>query len=124
MEKENLWLVNPKTQLSHLKLSLNSRVFVFNDTNETLTLDEVYKITQNTEVIKSRFGTWTPSNGMNFEKTPIEERRGNFHGVELKCGSEPDPPFIMTHDNGDGTIELSGVLGIIWDEVEKKLNFT
>lgn len=108
----------------HLKLRLDTRLFLYTSMKETIQLKEMYAI--NRKKIVQTVGTWKETTGLTVSTESIWERRTNLEGMLIKVATVSYPGFHELHYDKAGE-SITGGNGLFLEPfniLTKKLNFT
>ncbi len=81
---------NPASFLSEVALQVNSLFYTFTGkTNEnSIDIQEVYKVGQDQPIITGHVGSWNLKDGLQLSDTVMWERRKDLGGLKLSTASE------------------------------------
>ncbi len=65
------------------QLKLNSNVFACNETQESVTVHEVYKVDETMPILTTPVGVWSSMLGLVMTSTHVWERRSDLQGITL-----------------------------------------
>jgi hypothetical protein len=128
MNSDIIWFFlskDPQTLLAPLKLQINSQIYAFQeDSSEIINFQEVYRVSDSWPILVKPIGLWGLYQGLVMSQVNIWERRKNLEGTKFLCSTESDPPFLYSFPTSTDEVTISGIVGEIWSELEKKMNFS
>ncbi|XP_042869522.1 glutamate receptor ionotropic, kainate 5-like [Penaeus japonicus] len=121
-------------RLSTVDLPLDNQVLVASlspvSSGAKVALWDVYQPAPHLAKRASLVGRWTPSRSSAIV-TEVSgsfrepwSRRTNLTGLAVKCYTMASPPTTYLWDNADGSVNITGIYGELWDALKETLNFT
>lgn len=122
-----------KAELGQLPLDVATKLFVFIDTHDTVIISEIYHIRDTLGNIIRRnvenfLGTYSKEDEAlkisYWTDTPLEVRRSNLMGLEVRSMIEHEPPFSYVKTLPSGKLHIWGIHMDIMDVMGRFMNFT
>ena len=85
---ENVWLIQgPVNGMSTrgLKLRINTRVFSFEQKFHSITIQEIYRVSDHYPLTIRPVGIWNKKLGLTMTKSSFWQRRSNLQGLAFTC---------------------------------------
>ncbi|XP_037797118.1 glutamate receptor 4-like [Penaeus monodon] len=121
-----------KIKVVYLPLDNQAVVAVLSSvsSNAEVGLWDVYQPAWHLPQRASLVGRWTPRRGSEIASEapgPFREpwaRRTNLSGLVVRCYTMESPPTTYLWDNADGSVNITGIYGELWDALKETLSFT
>ena len=125
----NTWLVfdqERKLPATKIYFPIDSQVYTFRqDSPARIVIEEVYQVSEKSEILVLPFGTWTQDRNLTVTVAPLEDRRKDLQGLVLRGQTLPEPPYSSVEMKGKRVSHIGGIVGEIWHGIlEPGLNFT
>ena len=112
----------------YLYLPIDSQVYSFEDNADKIQINEVYKVSEASDLISLHYGGWTGEKGLNLSETPLVERRKDLQGHVFTGQTVFEPPYVVfdpDQTKSGGVEHIEGIIGDLWHGIlEKSLNFS
>ena len=84
------WLLkaasDPRASMMSMKLRVDSNIFLYKYEEQSVVLDEVYRVNKNRPLIIKPAGVWSKMSGLLLTSVPFWERRKDLQGITLIGG--------------------------------------
>ncbi len=107
----------------NLSLSLDSRVYLYTELSNSISLEETYAI-KNGPLVTNQVGVWTAKSGLQIDTPQIWERRGDLRGVALIDSLLEFKPLAEYIYHGKNLIGATGLFVDVLKALSERLNFT